>query len=776
MGVEFVNSNFNTLEDLSLIAEKVSELERSKDLTANEVNSRINGTETSSLSEQPKINLDEEKVNTSIEKILSVVSYAVEADDLNDAIENIDALILEFGPIKAFEELKVKLSAKLAAIRRIELLSSAKHLESELSHDLDVAALANVASRIKDLKIIDTSLTFKVVTLLESKVQSIINAKRDQYETKLSNLLNESKWLAVKQKTDVSIPITEITSDVKNLVDLQCIQNIPIYPETWWALDILLYKFIIRFEYHFNTDKETNKITKPEWALNFIETFLSEDLVRINLIVEDIFKSKKRIATYEIITSLLKPLRGKILNTLSSLNKSIEVHKEDAVNREKTGRLLSHLIFELSSFDQRLRNSYKYNPHIDDFDHAPTKKWTGLTGDVLLRGNDESLAVSNWLNFEQELANKRFNSEILQPADAFKIDYDYQGSSYDGDKEDLSKSKKLLKPTYSAYGLVKLFDNLSSHFQTLSIVKYQLKYVSSIQLNLIQIYFDNLNRLFKDFSTTFNQKSVLNFIPGGLNETQAKTSDADTIANGLKGLEMLTEIYCSAKFISNALDYWGDQLIYIQLWEAYKSISSEAQNDISIFGGSLKQYDDFLEKIISKYEDYFKKEIRSAIKEYANTSQWNYESNSSEVEPTSDLNKLVRSLNTYLDQLKRGISQLDYVLVTDRVISIISRTLLEYIIGTNTFSKAGVDQLKVDVNFIFEDLRVPLNLLHDEAFTNLTNSSYQKVQQSLQVLEKVDSGSVKEYKSNVHELRQQFDHNLSSLTNYDINDLLLRIS
>ncbi|KAK6199988.1 TIP-1 family-domain-containing protein [Scheffersomyces amazonensis] len=776
MGVEFVNANFTTIEDLPDITEKITEIEKSKQSLKQLVDAKIHGHQESN--NDININIDEEKLNNSVDKILSVIGYAVESQDINDAIENIEALIQEFGSIQSFEELKAQLIAKQAINKRIQLLTIARDIESHFVHDLDISTLANLATQSKDLKSIDTPLTSIVISSLHTSIQTIVNTKRDQLEQSLSEIIKETKWLTAKPK-DSTVSITKISTLVKDLVHLQSIQNKPIYPDTWWALNILLHPLIIRFEYHFNRNTETNKITKPEWALNFIESFLSENLVNLNLVIEDIFKPIGRIATYEVITTLLIPLRDKILITIKSLNKSIETYNDDPTSREKSGRLLSHLIFELSSFDQRLRNTYKYNPYIENFDEVPNKKWTGLTGDVLLRGNDESLAVTNWLNFEKELANKRFTTEILNPSDAFKIDYDYQGSSYDQDENNhnnnISKSE-LLKPTYSAYGLVKLFDNLSGHFQTLSIVKYQLKYVSSIQLNLIQVYFEQLSKLFKEFSTTFSQKTVMNFIPGGLADNNTnKTSDTDTIQNGLKGLEMLSQIYCSAKFISNALEYWSDQLIYIQLWDAYKSITNESQYNSSIFDSSLHQYDEFLDKLLLKYEDFFRKEIRSAVKEYVNENLW--ESNSNQTnEPTSELNRLITILTEYLKQLKKSWSQLDYFLLGDRVVSSLSTILLEYVISNNNFHKSSIEQLNTDINYIIHELRSLLYLINDQSLTNINNIKYQRLIQSLQVLNQADRNSVKEYRDKIHQFRQLFDNGLSQLTNSDIHELFLRIN
>ncbi|KAK6456916.1 TIP-1 family-domain-containing protein [Scheffersomyces xylosifermentans] len=771
---DYINSTFTVLEDLSNIPSKLDELRKLEGSIKSVVEAKINGSDDLDPSFTKKT-IDQEKLDLSIGKILTVLKYAVETDDLVDAITNVEALALEFGNVSNLTDIRAQLIEKKELVKGIALLQKAKTIEDVLVHELDIYGLQQVAKQIEDIHE-DDALSHEVIQILNSKVQEKVSAKRASLEPKFRAVLDDCKWLQANNDVD-NIPtstLSSITKAVSDLVDLQAIQNTPIYPESWWALDILLNPIIIRFNYHFNTaHKETNKLSKPEWALNFLEKFLSDHVAILNLIIEDIFKAKNRIATYEVITTLLSPLREKMMNTIKTLNENIARFEGQPLNLEKSGRLLSHFMFELSSFDQRLRNLYKYNPYIETFEEAPSRKWTGLTGDVLLRGNDESLAVSNWLNFEKELANKRFNSEIVHFNEAFKIDFDYQSSF---DEEDEEIIKHTLKPTYSSYAMVKLFDNLSSHFQTLSIVKYQLKYVSSIQLDLLDRYFETLNKSYKEFNNAFNQNKVMNLIPGGLKETTKKESDVDAFQIGLKNVEVITEIFCSAKFISNALEQWSEELIFIQLWEAYKSVSKEA--DSSIFDGSLKQYDQLVNKILVLYEEFFRKEIKAALKNYVNSSQWNIGEKNAET--SSELVLLANNIPAYLQFIRKSVSKLNYYLISDKVVSLLSIILTEYIITNNQFSRAGTEQLKSDFGYILQQLRLPLFLETDEddELSNDSNKHFRRLKQSVEFLYAVDLATAKPYQrkpEKVAELRTKFEDGLAALTNHEISDLLLRI-
>ena len=63
----------------------------------------------------------------------------------------------------------------------------------------------------------------------------------------------------------------------------------------------------------------------------------------------------------------------------------------------------------------------------------------------------------------------------------------------------------ILRPTYSAYGLVKLISNLNSHFQTLNIVKYQLQFVSN-SVGLIDKYYDIIKKHYKEYNNKYSFK------------------------------------------------------------------------------------------------------------------------------------------------------------------------------------------------------------------------------------------------------------------------------
>ncbi|CAK9441590.1 uncharacterized protein LODBEIA_P54580 [Lodderomyces beijingensis] len=793
----YVNLHFTSLDDLETIDAKVEELSarqnRIKEVTSDKLKPRSyvsDSTESQQESLRPQV--DVEKLQDAVSKVKCVLSTVIGGSDDNsvrESCDNVEALIQEFGPLPLFVNLHGQLQTKLEAQGAVSYLERYGDVEGKLQADLSLSELEQVAREVDSLG---------DVTLI-SKLESKIGDEKHKLVSQQKKLQRESKWL-----NDSSISRSELTSLSKvfdQLIKLQAIKNTPSYPARWWAVDLLLEPFKFKFDYHFTSpNKETNKLSKPEWALDYVETFLEENLSLLSNIVDDTFKSLHRIGTYEIITSLLHLVRQKITKMIHAINAKIDDDGGDdaATDRktlEKFGRLLSHLIFETSTFDQKLRNKYKYNPFITNFNDPVTLKWTGLTGDVLL---DDPHTVDVWLNFENALATKRFKAEILGADDAFKIDFDYQAREYYKGEFKGHHHHQLegyLRPTYSAYGVSKLINNLNSHFQTLAIVKFQLQYVSKIQLNLLDSYLDAIQRQFEIYIDKYNSKSVMNMIPGAMNEDAVAKEALEHEKQLLANIEKLTEIFCSTKFLINCMEVWGEELIFVQLWNMYRTLQADpdhVDDSEGIFGNLLQRYDKLLTKTVNTYVALFKTEIKQLLKKYVNSSQWEIPaSQSTDMTPSSELNPLVNALPTYLQVISRSLSQLEYFAISDAVVGIVCDLLYEFILTNNHFSKKGVDQLIVDFGYVITSLQYALSLNSRRTsvvsgdtrpLSSDDNEMYVKVAQAIDLLDSMEVERAKKLSKTsdsdsgeMKALRSEYGHHLSQFSNADIKDLLGRI-
>lgn len=767
--MDFINGNIISLKDLDTIDGTIQEVEGLLNEKQQQVKAKV---------ESKTGTFDDELTTLLVGDIIEEVENVRISSNADEALEKVKVLKESYNDLKVFDELIELYENKRQAVTTDKFVEQGECIMSTIVNNDggDVQQLEKINEEIGSL---DASMTVphiynEVVLCLYEELHSKIHTVRTQLEAKLQHQLHSIDWLGSKFKVEMLSNefISKTKPIIGELIALQGINNTPIYPDTWWAIDILLLPIITRFNYHFNSNKDTNKLSRPEWAFEFIEEFLSKNIKTLELVIGSGFRSCKKIMIYQIITSLLVPVRAKTLHTINVINETIETSNDNITNYDKSGRLLSHLIFELASFDQRLRNIYKYNPYIDDITKVPTKKWMGLTGDILLQGDKERQGASNWLKFESRLANNRFSSEILDDPNGMKIDIDFHEPEEQNKHEEIIESiNQNLKPTYSAYNLTKLFDNLTNHYKTIHLVKFQLKYFSTIQLRLIDRYYEHLKQNLKQFDESYNLLKVLSFIPGALDNNDQNT---DANNNSMKGLEILTQVFCLARYIHEHLQNWSGELIFVQLWNAYKHAATNKEYDefLSVFDTAIDQYGKLIHDINSRYDSFFKKGIKNYLKTFVNTSQWDIKEF---MDHSQDFLPLITSLPIFLTTLQRWISVADYYLIVDNVVSSVCSLWYEYIITNNRFTKVGTQQLKRDFNFIFSQLGDELWLNNSEVYSTAHNYDYLKVKHSIDILERFDAVLAKNMLSKFSgdKIRNEFDS--LNLTDSEIRELLHRI-
>lgn len=702
--MDYLNTNVTSLDDLEVIDDRIAELNQKK----SDINDAV---EAKQVAPEPQI------LPQLLESIRNITK-----------IGDVEAIEAEYGLLGVLQEAKAIIEAKERAGAVARFLERAAQLEKQIkAGEIDTQAVA-------ELPQVDFDERDDVVVELKSQIKNVTEEKRTAIEARLDLALE--KW-PKNHPTDLE-PFEE-------LVALQAAVGIPQYPDTWWAITKLVHPFVVRFNYHFSKGKDTNKVSRPEWAFDFVESLLTKELPYIEVCVGGVVEKHGRITTFEVITALLHPVRARVLAIADAVNAAISSNPSS----DTVGRVLLHLVFEVNAFDQRLRNNYKYNPHATTGKEAP-RKWSGLAGDLL--GN--ATTATNWLDFEARLAQRLFNDIAVLP-NAFEVDFDNK------------PGETSLKPTHSAYSIVKLFDNLSSHYHTLHAVKYQLKYVSNIQLKLIDEYMEIVTKNFNSFSASFSLK-VLSFIPKLGDE---KTTEA--VRHGLDGLHTLTALYCSTKYILNHLYGWSDQLIFSQLWARYQSLSGATESEL-IFDTAIEQWLAISSKILAKLKSFFYNEVKNALKDYVNTTNWNLGA----LEPNGSLAYLISTLPVYLGYVRKSVAASDYAVISYEVVTVLASILFEYIVTNNRFSSHGVRQLETDMTFIFEKLRDEL-LLHEGPLSNSHNALYQKLQQSVDVLEKADPVMAKATRTNEDSLaafRLEFADELSHLKDHELVDLLHRVT
>jgi RAD50-interacting protein 1 len=160
-------------------------------------------------------------------------------------------------------------------------------------------------------------------------------------------------------------------------------------PAVLFPFEVLVQPLEMRFRYHFEGDKPTNRIDRPEYFLTHIATLLNDYSGFVTAYMQPLLLKLFRgtdlaltsvyiDATAALITALLPVLRTKIGNLLPKV--ADQPH------------LLSHLMHEVMSFDTTIREDWGYDGGFG------LEGWRGLAWEFLAQGD----WFGRWLQVEKD--------------------------------------------------------------------------------------------------------------------------------------------------------------------------------------------------------------------------------------------------------------------------------------------------------------------------------------------------------------------------------------
>ena len=160
-------------------------------------------------------------------------------------------------------------------------------------------------------------------------------------------------------------------------------------PPVLFPVQILVRPLEMRFRYHFDGDKPTNRIDRPEYFLSHITTLLNDYSAFVTDHVQPILFRHFRgthlalnpvyiDAMSAFITALLPMLRAKIASLLPKV--------------AGQPQLLSHLMHEIMSFDLTIRDSWGYDGGYG------VDGWKGLSWEFLVQAD----WFGRWLQVEKD--------------------------------------------------------------------------------------------------------------------------------------------------------------------------------------------------------------------------------------------------------------------------------------------------------------------------------------------------------------------------------------
>lgn len=333
------------------------------------------------------------------------------------------------------------------------------------------------------------------------------------------------------------------------------------------VVQALLKPLLLRFYYHFDSERSTNRLDKPEWYLGHMLSILRTHAglfdpqrgVLASLCANlDRDTGEVRYDLHaELVHGVLRPLVIKLESSIPLLLQN--------------SQLLSHTIMQAIHFDEDIRSMLR--------PVSPLLQPVHLADSLLSK---ESVFEA-WVQSERTFASSRLEEELENGGawlvgDEEGVDDEATAGSWASMRQDtaayqLEESSSIgsgprMKTTRSARAVVALVDGLTARYRALPAASYQLPFLL-IQLSVLQQYAQRLERsleAFESLSSAFSRA-----IPGGISGAgpvgdigSSSGGEADMV-RGLRGLGRLLKACLSAIYMAQHLESLSSSSFFLIL-------------------------------------------------------------------------------------------------------------------------------------------------------------------------------------------------------------------
>ncbi|KAF3049205.1 hypothetical protein E8E11_002856 [Didymella keratinophila] len=464
-------------------------------------------------------------------------------------------------------------------------------------------------------------------------------------------------------------------------------------PPVLFPFEVLVQPLEMRFRYHFEGDKPTNRLDRPEYFLSHVTTLLDDYSSFVSEYMQPVlFKHFRGTdlalnpvyidAMSAFITALLPVLRTKISSMLPKV--------------ANQPQLLSHLVHEMMSFDSTIRDTWAYDGGYG------LSGWNGLSWEFLVQGN----WFDQWLRVEKEFALRRYH-EIVEADDWRDLDYE-------------SVDTKATKPTKGAIRVNDLLETITDRYRPLTSFKHKLAFLIDIQIAIFDQFHE---RLSDSLEAYLRMTTTLGRAMGGVSK-----EEQDKLL-GIEGLESLCRTYGSADYLEKAMRDWSDDVFFLDIWEELqdraqhggsigtRTVASVAERtsknvgtseaDASEAGGLFDETASWYARLRDRSEQIITEtlvsNVRVALKPYRQINPWATLSSSGgsgkDLSPTAELDPLLSHLSTTLAFLSRVLAPAPLRRITRAVLATVNAALFDSVLRVS-FSTQGAAQLNADLDAI----------------------------------------------------------------------------
>ncbi|KAJ4384746.1 hypothetical protein N0V86_000348 [Didymella sp. IMI 355093] len=557
--------------------------------------------------------------------------------------------------------------------RLIKLQHDAEGAAPQLLHHVSQITQA-LRSKILDAFAADLDSILKKVHWPTPKA-AIPPQLRDEWETAIVKLL------------DLQMPELEGNNYASGPVDKVKL------PPVLFPFEVLVQPLEMRFRYHFEGDKPTNRLDRPEYFLSHVTTLLDDYSSFVSDYMQPVLFRHFRGTDLALNPVYIDAMSAFITALLPVLRTKISALLPKVANQPQ---FLSHLVHEIMSFDSTVRDTWAYDGGYG------LSGWNGLSWEFLVQGN----WFDQWLRVEKEFALKRYH-EIVEADDWRDLDYE-------------SVDMKATKPTKGAIRVNDLLETITDRYRPLTSFKHKLAFLIDIQIAIFDQFHE---RLSDSLEAYLRMTTTLGRAMGGVSK-----EEQDKLL-GVEGLESLCRTYGSADYLEKAMRDWSDDVFFLDIWEELqdraqhggsigtRTVASVAERtsknvgtseaDASEAGGLFDETASWYARLRDRSEQIITEtlvsNVRVALKPYRQINPWATLSSSGgsgkDLSPTAELDPLLSHLSTTLAFLSRVLAPAPLRRITRAVLATVNAAIFDSVLRVS-FSTQGAAQLNADLDAI----------------------------------------------------------------------------
>ncbi|KAA1468489.1 hypothetical protein DENSPDRAFT_833787 [Dentipellis sp. KUC8613] len=481
-----------------------------------------------------------------------LVSSMSDSDGRPTLLEDIETMhrnLKELESIKVYVQI-VHHALRLSESAVVEVQSSQEVNVSEYQAlQAFVASVSKACSKVPEVTG-QTNAGLRIVAFIEEIKERTWSNMKAALSSVLLSAAETLKWpLPVDYPAVSADDRRAFEKAFSNLLSLQDIGD-KIHPpdakpkdhDGLYTIQALVQPVSLRFKYHFDGERPTNRLDKPEWYFTHILNVSHEHRPFMETIVQKLLSSSK----YKDIDAW----REFTLNLLPLLSRRLKRSMPALLPHPP---LLAHTIYQALAFDASLKEEgFGLTGTMASRSGASTE-WEGVSEVVL--GRKEWF--ERWMEGEKTFALDQYH-EIISAPDAWMI------ADHGDENENSTIADRELRATNSARRLKALVEQVTDRYSPLPQFGQRTRFLIHVQLPLLEAYHGRISSSLDAFETL--SSVFVRAVPGALGAAAGDGKDKGHLTSGVEGVMRLCKALVSAKWMAAAMDGWGEDLFFLELW------------------------------------------------------------------------------------------------------------------------------------------------------------------------------------------------------------------